>query len=523
MTGLLSILLSMLLPQADILPGLTGSTPAAIVPDVSATQPTSGWEVDQRSQKFTFIIQVPPSAVNAFAQGPTGNELPVNVEDRLVGKIEQIAIRFDTKELPRIDPPNANSRSQAKINPSIQNLALMRYAPQTLAGANRWEDTVGWQFDNRTNRFAYVIQIPVASLNQFLTGPTGQELIVPIHPDAMDFVEQITVRIGSGALPKDPAPPSVREKYPSSQSNNIRNLAGGSNYGAPVSIDPTPVSGTGDLGLSRGGQGAILPDLPSSSGSFASGSDSGLGRAPAGSGLTGNNMVGNNMSASNTPNYPNLNNPVTPQNYRNQTTSETPSLDAARRASERDLITPQQNRFAGNIFGQPDATRPNLAQDRFTNNAGDSRFINNNDIRNPAAGQALSSGQYNPGYGVPQNQYVNPTNPAYPQIASNPVQSFPPQGFSNAPTSAITGNLPNNPISPVSFTSGNGQQGQVAGNQIQQGVPPVADKKFGFNWALAALVLLGFNIYQFFWMSNARTKYRQMVMSKRSTRLEPTA
>ncbi len=114
---------------------------------------------------------------------------------------------------------------------------------------------------------------------------------------------------------------------------------------------------------------------------------------------------------------------------------------------------------------------------------------------------------------------LTPQNPAYPNRLQ-PSAIVPSQGFSNAPTSAITGNLPNNPISPVSFTSGNGQQGQVAGNQIQQGVPPVADKKFGFNWALAALVLLGFNIYQFFWMSNARTKYRQMVMSKRSTRLE---
>ncbi|MFN7876894.1 MAG: hypothetical protein ACK5PB_16345 [Pirellula sp.] len=521
MTGLLSILLSMLLPQAEVLPGLSSSAPAAIVPDVSATQPTSGWEVDQRSQKFTFIIQVPPNAVNAFAQGPTGNELPVNVEDRLVGKIEQIAIRFDTKELPRIDPPNTNSRSQANINPSIQNLALMRYAPQTLAGTNRWEDTVGWQFDNRTNRFAYVIQIPVASLNQFLTGPTGQELIVPIHPDARDFVEQITVRIGNGALPKDPVPPSVREKYPSSQGDNIRNLAGGNNYGAPVSIDPTPISGAGDLGLSRGGQSAVLPDLPGNSGSFANGSDSGLGRLPAGSGLTGNNMTNNN-----TPNYPSLNNmgspnytstnnnPITPQNYRTPSTSETPSLDAARQANARDLMPDPRNRMTGSLFGQADSMR---------NNPVYNRYANNSDVRNGGTTQEQLNSQYNQGYIAPQNQYANTANPAYSQIASNPTQSFPPQGFSNVPTSAIAGNLPSNPISPVSFTGGNGQQGQLAGNQIQQGVQPVADKKIGFNWALAALVLLGFNIYQFFWMSNARIKYRQMVMSKRSTRLEPTA
>ena len=208
MTGLLSILLSMLLPQAGILPGQGGD-----LPSVSRTEPTSGWELDQRSQKFTFIVQIPPTAISAFAQGPTGSELPVPIEDRLVGRVEQIAIRFDTKELPKIDPPNLSSRSQAAVEPSIQNLALMRYAPQTLGGVGQWEPVVGWQFDNKTNRFAYVIQIQVASLQQFMSGPTGQELIIPVNREVIDYVEQVTVRVGNGSLPKEVAPPSVLAKY----------------------------------------------------------------------------------------------------------------------------------------------------------------------------------------------------------------------------------------------------------------------------------------------------------------------
>lgn len=521
MTGLLSILLLMLLPQAEILPGTTGAAQlppgqTGIVPGVSAAQPTSGWEVDQRSQKFTFIIQIPPNAVGAFAQGPTGTELPVPIEDRLVGKVEQIAIRFDTKDLPRIDPPNLNSRSQASVQPSIQNLALMRYAPQTLAGSNQWEGIVGWQFDTKSNRYAYVIQIPVASLEQFMTGPNGQEMIVPIHPDVMDFVEQVTVRIGNSALPKERAPASVLAKYQSTQNDNIRNLAGGGNYGAPISIDPTPVSGGGDLGQSRGGLSAVLPDLPNNSSNFSNGSDAGLNRTGAGTGLAGNNMPNvpsyNNMNNSG---YSNANNnQVVPQGYRTPSTSETPSLEAARRASEKDLIPAPQNRIAGNIFGQPDAIRSNPATDRFASNT---------DVRNLGAGQGLPAGQYNQGYAPTQNQYASTMNPAYAQMASNTMQPFAAQGFGNTPSSAIAGNIPNNQITPVSLSGGNFQQSQSAGNQAQQGTQPVTDKKLGFNWALAALVLLGFNIYQFFWMSNARVKYRQMVMSKRSTRLEPTA
>ncbi len=513
MTGLLSILFLMLLPQAEVLPGQTGPGQVGpgqvgIVPGVSSTQPTSGWEVDQRSQKFTFIIQIPPNAVDAFAQGPTGNELPVPIEDRLVGKVEQIAIRFDTKDLPRIDPPNLSSRSQASVQPSIQNLALMRYAPQTLVGANQWENIVGWQFDTKSSRYSYVIQIPVASLEQFMTGPNGKEMIVPINSEVMDFVEQVTVRIGSGTLPKERAPDSVLAKYQTTQNDNIRNLAGGGNYGAPISIDPTPASGGGELGQPRGGQGAVLPNLPNNPTNFANGSDMGLNRTGAGTGLAGNNMP-------NVPSYNNMNNsPIVPPVYRTPSTSDMPSLDAVRRASEKDLVPDPRNRITGNLFGQPDATRLNPATDRFASSA---------DVRNLGAGQSLPAGQYNQGYAPPQNQYANTMNQGYAQMASNTMQPFVPQGFSNVPSSALAGSMPNTQINPVSLSGGPVLQNQTTGHLNQQGTQMLQEKKIGFNWTLAALVLLGFNIYQFFWMSNAKAKYKQMVMSKRSTRLEPTA
>ncbi len=70
----------------------------------------------------------------------------------------------------------------------------MRYAPQTLAGANRWEDTVGWQFDNRTNRFAYVIQISRSKLESVPNRPDRPRIDRADPSRCMDFVEQITVR-----------------------------------------------------------------------------------------------------------------------------------------------------------------------------------------------------------------------------------------------------------------------------------------------------------------------------------------
>jgi hypothetical protein len=131
-----------------------------------------------------------------------------------------------------------------------------------------------------------------------------------------------------------------------------------------------------------------------------------------------------------------------------------------------------------------------------------------------------------------QPQYVDTMNPSYAQMASNPFPANGNAGFSNVPTSAFPQGSGVNPFTQISNP-------QFAGNvppavplvanantdtpTQKEATPPVMEKpSIGFNWALAALVLLGFNIYQFFWMSNARIKYRQMVMSKRSTRLEPT-
>lgn len=513
MTGLLSILLLMLLPQAENLPGLTGIGPGALLPGVAGSKPTSGWEVDPQNSKFTFIIQIPPSAISDFAQGPSGNELSVPIEDRLVGRVEQIAIRFDTKDLPKIDPPNVGSRSQASVQPTIQNLALMRYAPQLSSGMNQWENMVGWQFDNQTNRYSYIIQIPVASLQQFITGPTGQEMIVPLHRDVMDFVEQVTVRIGSGALPKDSAPRSVLDKYQVALSDNIRTLDGRSGFGAPmVSIDPTPVSGGTDLGQGRGSPNAILPEPPLGTGGLAGGSDLGSSRSNGGAVLPGNNQPNyinaNNLGSTNNP--VNQSNP--PPGYRPQIGNDAPSLDNARRASERDLLPAPQNRMAENMFGRLDSrqSNPNPNLDRFSS-ANDPRMI--------GAGQGIVPGQQDRSYLNNPPQYMNTMTNAYPQIAANPNTLYSQTGYGNVPTSTALGNMPNNTITPASMQNVVGSQTSLTNNPTQS----QGQEKKSSSWPLAALVLLGFNIYQFFWMSNARIKYRQMVISKRGTRLEPTA
>ncbi|XZE18409.1 hypothetical protein SH449x_003701 [Pirellulaceae bacterium SH449] len=468
----------MLLPQVGLLPGLQNS---------QSIEPTSGWELDQRSQKFTFIIQIPPNQIESFAQGPSGSELPVRIPDRLVGRIEQLAIRIDNKELPRVDPPMLNSRSQASIEPTIQNLALMRYAPQAPTNIGQWENNVGWQLDNQSGRYTYLVQIPVNNLQQFMSGPTGNEMIIPIHPTVKDYVEQVTIRIGNGTLPKGAIPQSVLARYDALGDDNIQNLGGSSLGGVPAFIDPTPIATQSDFGQPRGGQGAVLPTSPVT---------------------------------------PNFNN-----NLRNDSSSMTnpsmtnPSMSNPPRATTNDLVNNNRDRDMGvgsrnnnpmlnNMLGRQDTPDP-----RGWAGQGSDRGVM------PTQTQPMLPPAMQP-------DYVNTMNPAYAQMASNLFPANGNAGFSNVPTSAFQQGPGGNPFTQVSNPQFAGSVPPavplVANSNTdttpQKDVtPPVIEKpSIGFNWALAALVLLGFNIYQFFWMSNARIKYRQMVMSKRSTRLEPT-
>lgn len=472
MTGLLSILLTMLLPQVGILPGLQNS---------QTTEPTSGWELDQRSQKFTFIIQIPPNQIESFAQGPRGSELPVRIPDRLVGRIEQLAIRIDNKELPRVDPPMLNSRSQASLEPTIQNLALMRYAPQAPTTIGQWENNVGWQLDNQSGRYTYLVQIPVSNLQQFMSGPTGYEMIIPVHPTVKDYVEQVTIRIGNGPLPKDAIPQSVLARYDALGDDNFRNLGGSSLGGVPAFIDPTPIATQSDLGQPRAGQGAILPTNPITPNS-------------------GNNLRNDNTQMAN------------------------PSLANPPRATTNDLVNNNRDRDTGvgsrtNPMMNTILGRSDVQDSRGWSGSGADRGVL------PTQTQPMQPPTMQP-------QYVDTMNPSYAQMASNPFPANGNAGFSNVPTSAFPQGSGVNPFTQISNP-------QFAGNvppavplvanantdtpTQKEATPPVMEKpSIGFNWALAALVLLGFNIYQFFWMSNARIKYRQMVMSKRSTRLEPT-
>lgn len=477
MTGLLSILLTMLLPQAGILPGLQNS---------QSIEPTSGWELDQRSQKFTFIIQIPPNQIESFAQGPTGSELPVRIPDRLVGRIEQLAIRIDNKELPRVDPPMLNSRSQASLAPTIQNLALMRYAPQAPTNIGQWENNVGWQLDNQSGRYTYLVQIPVNNLQQFMSGPTGNEMIIPIHPTVKDYVEQFTIRIGNGTLPKGAIPPSVLARYDALGDDNIQNLGGSSLGGVPAFIDPTPIAAQTDFGQPRGGQGAVLPTTPVTPN-------------------LGNNLRNDSSSMAN----PSLTNP---------------GITNPPRATANDLVSNNRDRDMG-------------AGSR--NNSMMNTMLGRQDAQDPRgwAGTGADRGVL-PTQTQPmqppatQPQYADTMNPGYAYMASNPFPANGNAGFSNAPTSAFPQGSGGSPFAQVSnpqFAGSVPPAVPPAANSNtdtatqKEATPPVIEQPIkGFNWALAALVLLGFNIYQFFWMSNARIKYRQMVMSKRSTRLEPT-
>ncbi len=100
-----------------------------------------------------------------------------------------------------------------------------------------------------------------------------------------------------------------------------------------------------------------------------------------------------------------------PPGYRPQIGNDAPSLDNARRASERDLLPAPQNRMAENMFGRLDSrqSNPNPNLDRFSS-ANDPRMI--------GAGQGIVPGQQDRSYLNNPPQYMNTMTNAYPQIAA---------------------------------------------------------------------------------------------------------
>lgn len=410
----------------------------------------------------------------------------------------------------------------------------------------------GWGVDPVTRKFVFTIQIPPESLTAFTAGRFGNDLGAPIPPDIRPFVEEVIIRIGTGPLPRTAPTPEMRASLSRNSQPMVATL---DDRRTLTDIDPVlPAAGQGGLnnglGSSSSNNGNILPPGMSPSGNSNSGSllpnnsalnnpgSSSFGGAD-GSALPGSTTGGFNDapsllggSGARQPNpLPTVggNGAMPSTNPSNLGTSATPGrTDGFRSDSNTNSMLgrltggtppiPATNPTTGaGSLSTPYATS-NPAMPRVANNP----LPNNTSTNPPGAGYGAPNGYnpvvapgVNPGAGQGFNPGLQPAPQYDPRIAAgyNPPISNPPSA------AQPQGPLMQNPTgAPVSGTSL-----PPAGSVNPTGVLSPADTQPGVTidklLPLITLMLLVINIYQFFWMAHVRTRYKEMVISKRTAQL----
>ncbi len=177
------------------------------------------------------------------------------------------------------------------------------------------------------------------------------------------------------------------------------------------------------------------------------------------------------------------------------------------------IPAPNPTTGAGSLstpYASSNPAMPRVANNPLPNNS----QPNNNLTNQTGAGYGAPAG-YNPtGAGQGYNSNLQPSPQYDPRLAAgftppptNPVGStLPPTSQSVNPNGVLTGGS-GMPLSPATPT------GLQSPGDTQPGV--TVDKLL----PLITLMLLVINIYQFFWMSHVRTRYKEMVISKRTAQL----
>lgn len=444
----------------------------------------------------------------------------------------------------------------------LQEQALL---PNTLGGAQNSSAEIerlaslvqsGWGIDPTTRKFVFTIQIPPESLAAFTAGRFGNDLGAPIPPDIRPFVEEVIVRIGTGPLPRTAPTPEMRASLSRNTQPMVATL---DDRRTLTDIDPVlPAAGQGGLnnGLSNSSanNGNILPpgmspstgaspgsSLPNN-GSFGSpnpgsfgatdgsvmpgASSGGFNDAPSllgGSGARQPNPLptagGNGAIPSTNPSS--LGSSTAPgrtDGFRSD--SNTSSMLGRLTGGTPPIPAPNPTTGAGSLstpYASSNPAMPRVANNPLPNNS----QPNNNLTNQTGAGYGAPAG-YNPsvapgaasGAGQGYNPNLQPSPQYDPRLAAgftppptNPVGStLPPTSQSANPNGVLTGGS-GMPLSPATPT------GLQSPGDTQPGV--TVDKLL----PLITLMLLVINIYQFFWMSHVRTRYKEMVISKRTAQL----
>ena len=389
----------------------------------------------------------------------------------------------------------------------------------------------GWGPDRETRKYVFTIQIDPSALATFAEGAFGKDMAAPVPEHIRPFVEEVIVRIGTADLARIDPTPEMQESMRRLHQPSLTTLDG---RRGPVDIDRS---------LAVNNPQQILPPVNQQpDNNYATNNFAGSSRNNS-TDILPNDA---NRSPAILPNAPGSNNlPTNP--YRPTTLADAPSLsgntipsnggmntDPRTSTQMRDEFRPANSLTNSMLSKMTGNTQPSVGSYTAPYTQGYSRTATN------TTASPLTPPPVNPHYNTnPQASWSN-TNPQA-SWSNGGIGPNVPTGFD--PNYYVANNggrtLPpqTNPVVMTGGPSTNGQMGglgagqvgglgagQVAGQGTGSGITEQGQQSSGSTSAVqwlpfVTILLLVVNIYQFFWMTHVRTRYKELVISKRNAQL----
>ena len=389
----------------------------------------------------------------------------------------------------------------------------------------------GWGPDRETRKYVFTIQIDPSALATFAEGAFGKDMAAPVPEHIRPFVEEVIVRIGTADLARIDPTPEMQESMRRLHQPSLTTLDG---RRGPVDIDRS---------LAVNNPQQILPPVNQQpDNNYVTNNFAGSSRNNS-TDILPNDA---NRSPAILPNAPGSNNlPTNP--YRPTTLADAPSLsgntipsnggmntDPRTSTQMRDEFRPANSLTNSMLSKMTGNTQPSVGSYTAPYTQGYSRTATN------TTASPLTPPPVNPQYNTnPQASWSN-TNPQA-SWSNGGIGPNVPTGFD--PNYYVANNggrtLPpqTNPVVMTGGPSTNGQMGglgagqvgglgagQVAGQGTGSGITEQGQQSSGSTSAVqwlpfVTILLLVVNIYQFFWMTHVRTRYKELVISKRNAQL----
>jgi len=397
----------------------------------------------------------------------------------------------------------------------------------------------GWGPDRETRKYVFTIQIDPSALATFAEGAFGKDMAAPVPEHIRPFVEEVIVRIGTADLARIDPTPEMQESMRRLHQPSLTTLDG---RRGPVDIDRS---------LAVNNPQQILPPVNQQpDNNYATNNFAGSSRNNS-TDILPNDA---NRSPAILPNVPGSSNlPTNP--YRPTTLADAPSLsgntipsnggmntDPRTSTQMRDEFRPANSLTNSMLSKMTGNTQPSVGSYTAPYTQGFSRTATN------TTASPLAPPPVNPQYNTnPQASWSN-TNPQA-SWSNGGIGPNVPTGFD--PNYYVANNggrtLPpqTNPVVMTGGPSTNGQMGglgagqvgglgagqvagqgagQVAGQGTGSGITEQGQQSSGSTSAVqwlpfVTILLLVVNIYQFFWMTHVRTRYKELVISKRNAQL----